>query len=78
MATVTLQYDGRSNVMKHLIKAMLAAGAIIQSTETKPHEEDLLTPSLRSKIKKAREESINGETIVCKSPVEMQQYFDSL
>ena len=27
-------------------------------------------------VKKAREESISGKTIVCNSPEEMQQYFD--
>lgn len=29
-------------------------------------------------VKKAREESISGKTIVCNSPEEMQQYFDCL
>lgn len=37
-----------------------------------------VTPALRSKIRKARQESANGETVVCSSPEEMQQYFDSL
>ena len=31
-----------------------------------------------SDIKKAREESVRGETIVCNTPEEMQRYFDSL
>jgi len=29
-------------------------------------------------IRKARQESSRGETIVCNTPEEMQQYFDSL
>ena len=33
---------------------------------------------MRTEIRKARKESANGETIVCSSPEEMQQYFDSL
>lgn len=37
-----------------------------------------ITPALRSRIRKARKESDNGETIVCSSPEEMQRYFDSL
>lgn len=37
-----------------------------------------VTPALRSRIRKARQESANGETVVCSSPEEMQQYFDSL
>lgn len=34
MATMTISYDGRSNVMKHLIEAMLAAGAKILQPAT--------------------------------------------
>ena len=37
-----------------------------------------VTPALRSRIRKARRESANGETVVCSSPEGMQQYFDSL
>ena len=37
-----------------------------------------VTPALRTKIRKARKESADGETIVCSTPEEMQQYFDSL
>ncbi len=34
MATMTISYDGRSSVMKHLIEAMLAAGAkMLSSTD---------------------------------------------
>lgn len=31
MATITLNYDGRSTLMKHLVEAMLAGGAKILS-----------------------------------------------
>lgn len=35
MATMTISYDGRSSVIRHLIEALLAAGAkILSSTET--------------------------------------------
>lgn len=37
-----------------------------------------VTPAMRRSIAKAREESLHGETIVCKTPEEMQKYFDSL
>ncbi len=37
-----------------------------------------ITPALRRRINKARKESANGETISCKTPQEMQQFFDSL
>ena len=34
MATVTISYDGRNSVMKHLIEAMLASGAkMLSSTD---------------------------------------------
>ena len=37
-----------------------------------------ITPAMRRSIAKARKESACGETIVCKTPEEMQKYFDSL
>ena len=37
-----------------------------------------ISPALRASIKKARKESEKGETIVCRTPEEMQRYFDSL
>lgn len=37
-----------------------------------------ITPAIRRSIAKARKESASGETIVCKTPEEMQKYFDSL
>lgn len=42
------------------------------------HGDNLITPALCTKIRKARKESADGETIVCNTPEEMQQYFDSL
>ncbi len=77
MATLTISYDGRSSVMHHLIEAMLAAGAKMHPVDETSSRE-AVTPALRTKIKKAREESDKGETVVCNSPEEMQRYFDSL
>ena len=34
MATMTISYEGRSSVMKHLIEAMLAAGAKVLQPAT--------------------------------------------
>ena len=42
------------------------------------HGDNFVTPALRTKIRKARKELADGETIVCSTPEEMQQYFDSL
>ena len=54
---------------------MLAAGAKMHPVDS---NNNAVTPALRTKIKKAREESAKGETVVCSSPEEMKQYFDSL
>lgn len=40
--------------------------------------DNTISPALRTKMKKARKESADGQTIVCSSTEEMQQYFDSL
>ena len=37
-----------------------------------------ISPALSRKICKARKEYAKGETISCRTPEEMQQYFDSL
>lgn len=37
-----------------------------------------ITPAMSRKISKARKEYAKGETISCRTPEEMQQYFDSL
>ena len=46
----------------------------IPATEERPS----ITPAMRRRINKARKEHAAGETIACKTPEEMQQYFDSL
>ena len=62
VATLTISYDGRSSVMQHLIEAMLAAGAKMHPVDS---NNNAVTPALHTKI-------------VCSSPEEMKQYFDSL
>ena len=37
-----------------------------------------ITPAMQRSINKARREYANGETISCRTPEEMQRYFDSL
>ena len=37
-----------------------------------------ITPSLRRRINKARKEYAKGDTTTCRTPQEMQQFFDSL
>lgn len=41
-------------------------------------ERQVITPTMRRRINKARKEHAEGKTISCKTPQEMQQFFDSL
>ncbi len=41
-------------------------------------ERPVITPAMRRRITKARKEYAEGQTITCKNPQEMQQFFDSL
>jgi len=37
-----------------------------------------ISPALRRRINAARKERSEGKTVICKTPQEMQQFFDSL
>ena len=41
-------------------------------------DDKTITPAMQRSINKARREYANGETISCRTPEEMQRYFDSL
>ena len=71
---VTLEDDA---TVSEIRKALLLIRGIA-SVRMAKESDHTVTPALRSRIRKARKESANGETIVCSSPKEMQQYFDSL
>ncbi len=70
---VTLE-DGA--VLSEIKKALLLIRGV--SSVSVARNDNMVTPALRTKIRKARKESADGETIVCNTPEEMQQYFDSL
>ena len=44
----------------------------------KVDDDKTITPAMRQSINKARREYAKGETITCRTPEEMQKYFDSL
>ena len=68
-----------SNAMVAEIKKALKLIRGIASVRVAHISDDrTISPALRQSIKKAREESARGETIVCTTPEEMQKYFDSL
>lgn len=71
---VTLEEDA---TVSEIRKALLLIRGIASVRMAKGGE-NAVTPALRSRIRKARKESANGETFVCSSPEEMKQYFDSL
>ena len=39
---------------------------------------EVITPAMRRQINRARKEYANCQTITCRTPQEMQQFFDSL
>ncbi len=63
-------------VLSEIKKALLLIRGV--SSVRVARNDNMVTPALRTKIRKARKESADGETIVCNTPEEMQQYFDSL
>ena len=46
------------------------------AVDEKRHQ--VITPALRRKINKARKEHAEAQTITCRTPQEMQQYFEQL
>ena len=59
-------------------KALMLIRGVASVRFTRTGASHSLTPAIRRRIAKARKESASGETIVCKTPEEMQKYFDSL
>jgi hypothetical protein len=72
---VTLEDTSR---VADIRKALMLIRGIASVRMARISDDRTISPALRASIKKAREESARGETIVCNSPEEMQQYFDSL
>lgn len=60
---------------EQMVKSM---GWSFTRTDNPSEEQPSITPAMRRRINKARKEHAAGETIACKTPQEMQQYFDSL
>ena len=80
MATLTIQVP---NTQVGWVEQMAISMGWAFREEDSPIAESVddaigLTPSMRRQINKARKESKQGETAVCRNRTEMQQYFDSL
>ena len=48
------------------------------ASDVSADERQVITPAMRRQINKARKEYAAGQTRTCRTPQEMQQYFDSL
>jgi hypothetical protein len=65
-------------VVADIKKALKLIRGIASVRTATINDERSITPALRRSMKKAREEYAKGETISCRTPEEMQKYFDSL
>ena len=72
---ITLEPDA---IIADLKKAMKLMRGVASVRMAKVKADNHITPALSRKICKARKEYAKGETISCRTPEEMQQYFDSL
>ena len=72
---VTLEDNALVADIKRALKMIRGIASVRTATIS---DDRSITPAMRRSIAKAREESARGETIVCKTPEEMQKYFDSL
>ena len=72
---VTLEPDAIVADLKKALRLMRGVASVhTANVKTDNH----ISPVLSRKINKARREYAKGETISCRTPEEMQQYFDSL
>ena len=72
---VTLESGAVVSDIRKALKLIRGISSVRMATIS---DDRSITPAIRRSIAKAREESARGETIVCKTPEEMQKYFDSL
>lgn len=72
---VTLEPDA---IVADIKKAMKLMRGVASVRTAKVNADNYITPAMSRKISKARKEYAKGETISCRTPEEMRQYFDSL
>lgn len=72
---ITLEDNAMVADIKKALKLIRGIASVRTATI---NDERSITPALRRSMKKAREEYAKGETISCRTPEEMQKYFDSL
>ena len=79
MGTLTLQVpNAQVGWMEQMARSMGWVFHKQETSEVKQDDATVITPAMRRSINKARKESRSGETVICRSKTEMQQFFDSL
>ena len=80
MSTITLQIPNEQiGWFEQMVRTMGWTFHREEETASKDVRNDnVITPALRRKINRARKEYAEGKTITCKTPQELQQFFDSL
>ena len=72
---ITLEDNAMVTDIKRALKMIRGIASVRTATAS---DDRSITPALRRSMRKAREEYAKGETISCRTPEEMQKYFDSL
>ena len=80
MATITVQIpNAQVSWFEQMIRTMGWVFSRSDAPTAEPIDErQTITPALRRRITKARKDYTEGKTTTCKTPQEMQQFFDSL
>ena len=72
---ITLDDNALVADIKRALKMIRGIASVRMTTIS---DDKTITPAIQRSINKARREYANGETISCRTPEEMQRYFDSL
>lgn len=72
---VTLEDKTNVTDIRKALKLIRGVASVRMATVK---DDNRISPALYARMKKARKEYANGETISCSTPEEMQKYFDSL
>ena len=76
MSTFTIQIPVEQvSWFEQMIQTM---GKKETSSQAFTQERQTITPAMRRRINKARKDFAEGQTTTCRTPQEMQQFFDSL
>ena len=80
MSTYTLQIPtAQAGWFEQMVQSMGWVFSKSETTHTASNaKRQVITPAMRRQINKARKEYAAGQTKTCRTPQEMQQYFDSL